>query len=805
MTDEGTRGAADYDAQDITVLEGLEAVRLRPGMYIGSTGERGLHHLVYELVDNSVDEALAGFATSVAVTIHADNSVTESDDGRGIPVAMMEKEGRPAVEVVLTVLHSGGKFGDGGGYKVSGGLHGVGVSVVNALSEHLAIEIRRDGHRWTQEYSRGAPQAPLLKGQALKKGDPTGTTITFRPDSEIFEVLDFNVHTLEERLRETAFLTRGLHISLTDERGDGYHVDFHYEGGIEDYVSFLNQSKEPLGRKVIFFAGEGDEGALEVAMQWNSSYQESIFSFANNINTHEGGSHLTGFRSALTRTVNKYARDKGLLKENDDNLAGEDIREGLTAVISAKLRDPQFEGQTKTKLGNPGMAGFVESVVNAGLAEFLEENPAEARAAIGKAVQAARAREAARKARDLTRRKSALENSHLPGKLADCSVKDPALAELFVVEGDSAGGSAKQGRDRNTQAVLPLRGKILNVEKSRIDRVLANTEIQALVTAIGAGVRDEFNLDNARYHKIIIMCDADVDGAHIRTLILTLLFREMPELIEAGYVYIAKPPLYKLKQGRRERYIESESELEEILLLDKLERFEIADRTGATWKLTEARWQRLVRLVRQFESAASSLRAQYGIDTVRFLGDSGVLENASASADAVAALFSQAVPVDGHVTELIERSADELRVRVTETMTGFARTHRLRPALFESGDYQQLVGRYAALAELAGQPPFTIALADTVLSARTFDELRLAVLTLSQKGVDLNRFKGLGEMNADQLAETTMDPAHRTLAQVTIDNAIEADLVFSMLMGDQVEPRRQFIERNARLVTNLDV
>ncbi|HEY1774540.1 MAG TPA: DNA topoisomerase (ATP-hydrolyzing) subunit B [Solirubrobacteraceae bacterium] len=805
MADPTQRTAADYDAQDITVLEGLEAVRLRPGMYIGSTGERGLHHLVYEVVDNSVDEALAGFASSVSVTIHADNSITVLDDGRGIPVGIMEKEGKPAVEVVLTVLHSGGKFGDGEGYKVSGGLHGVGVSVVNALSERLEIEIHRDGFIWTQSYSRGTPQGPLAKGAALKKGERTSNSVTFLPDTEIFEVLEFNVATLEERLRETAFLTRGLRISLTDERGDGYHVDFHYEGGIEDYVTFLNASKEPIGRKVIFFSGEGEEGAVEVAMQWNSSYQESIFSFANNINTHEGGSHLTGFRSALTRTVNKYARDKGLLKEKDDSLAGEDVREGLTAVISAKLRDPQFEGQTKTKLGNPGMAGFVESIVNAGLAEFLEENPAEARAAIGKAVQAARAREAARKARDLTRRKSALENSHLPGKLADCSVKDPALAELFVVEGDSAGGSAKQGRDRNTQAVLPLRGKILNVEKSRIDRVLANTEIQALITAIGTGVRDEFNLENARYHKIIIMCDADVDGAHIRTLILTLLFREMPELIEAGYVYIAKPPLYKLKQGRRERYIENEGELEEILLLDKLERFEITDRNGAGWKLTEARWQRLVRLVRQFEAAASSLRGLYGIDTVRFLGDSGVLENASANADAVAELFSQAVPVDGHVTELVERTPDELRVRVTETTTGFARTHRLRPSLFDSGDYQQLLNRHAALVEMVGTPPFTVTLAGDVQIARTFDDLRLAVLALSQKGVGLDRFKGLGEMNADQLAETTMDPTHRTLAQVTIDNAIEADSVFSMLMGDQVEPRRQFIERNARLVTNLDV
>jgi DNA gyrase subunit B len=805
LTDDGTRGAADYDAQDITVLEGLEAVRLRPGMYIGSTGERGLHHLVYEVVDNSVDEALAGFATSVAVTIHADNSVTVTDDGRGIPVAVMEKEGRPAVEVVLTVLHSGGKFGDGGGYKVSGGLHGVGLSVVNALSERLAVEIRRDGHVWTQEYSRGAPGGPLAKGESLKKGAPTGTTVKFLPDPEIFEVIEFNVRTFEERLRETAFLTRGLRITLTDERGDGSQVEFRYDGGIEDYVTFLNQNKEPLGKKVIYFAGEGDEGAVEVAMQWNSSYHESIFSFANNINTHEGGSHMTGFRSALTRTVNKYARDKGLLKEKDESLQGEDIREGLTAVVSAKLRDPQFEGQTKTKLGNPGMAGFVESVVNTGLAEFLEENPPEARAAITKAVQAARAREAARKARELTRRKSALENSHLPGKLADCSVKDPSLAELFVVEGDSAGGSAKQGRDRNTQAVLPLRGKILNVEKSRIDKVLANTEIQALITAIGTGVRDEFNLENARYHKVILMCDADVDGAHIRTLILTLLFREMPELIEAGYVYIAKPPLYKLKQGRRERYIENDAELEEILLFDKLDQFDVSDRGGAQLKLTEARWQKLVRLVRQFESAAGTVRSLYGIDVVRFLDESGILESGARDADAAAAVISSSATSDGHATELISREGDELRVRVTESATGFARTHRLRTSLFESGDYQQLLARYGALTELAGVPPFTVRLGDESLVASGFDELRAGILSISQRGEKVNRFKGLGEMNPEQLAETTMDPAKRTLAQVTIDNAADADAVFSMLMGDQVEPRRDFIERNARLVGNLDV
>jgi DNA gyrase subunit B len=798
--------SAGYDAQDITVLEGLEAVRKRPGMYIGSTGVMGLHHLVYEVVDNSVDEALAGFCTDVEVKIHPDDSVTVIDNGRGIPVATMEKEGRPAVEVVLTVLHSGGKFGEGGGYKVSGGLHGVGVSVVNALSERLHVEIRRDGHVFSQDYSRGAPLGELRKGEALPKGSATGTNITFLADADIFETLQFDFRTLEERLRETAFLTRGLKISIVDERGEGHSAAFQYEGGIEDFVAYLNENKETVHRKVIFFAGESEEGAVEVAMQWNSSYQESIHSFANNINTREGGSHMSGFRSALTRTLNKYARDHGLLKEKEDNLSGEDVREGLTAVISAKLRDPQFEGQTKTKLGNPGVAGFVESVVNSSLAEFLEENPSEARAVIMKAVQAQRAREAARKARDLTRRKSALENSTLPGKLADCSVKDPSLAELFVVEGDSAGGSAKQGRDRNTQAVLPLRGKILNVEKSRIDKVLQNTEIQALITAIGTGVREEFNLENARYHKLIIMTDADVDGAHIRTLVLTLLFREMEELIKAGYVYIAKPPLYKLKQGSRERYIEKESELEEILLSDKWDKLGVFDRHGTQFKLTEARWQRFTRLLKQYEGWASSLRAAHGHDVVQFLEESALLgEQALSAEQAIAVLSREGVEGETHAVELREQDPLQLRVRAVEVGTGFARVHRIKRALFDSQEYRQLAAVHAQLLELAGAPAFEVHIGEHRESAASFEALRSAVLAASEKGIKLQRFKGLGEMNADQLGETTMAPETRTLAQVTLEDAVAADRIFSMLMGDQVEPRREFIEENARTVANLDV
>jgi DNA gyrase subunit B len=799
-------GSASYDAQDITVLEGLEAVRKRPGMYIGSTGVMGLHHLVYELVDNSVDEAIAGFCSELSVTIHPDNSVTERDNGRGIPVAMMEKEGKSAVEVVLTVLHSGGKFGDGGGYKVSGGLHGVGVSVVNALSEQLRVEIRRDGHVFRQEYSRGAPQGPLEKGEKLASGEGTGTSVTYLADADIFESLDYDFHTLEERLRETAFLTRGLKISIADERGEGHSSEFQYDGGIEDFVGYLNENKDTVHRKVIFFEGESAEGAAEVALQWNSSYQESVHSFANNINTREGGSHLSGFRSALTRTLNKYARDHSLLKDKEDNLSGEDVREGLTAVVSVKLRDPQFEGQTKTKLGNPGMAGFVENIVNTGLSEFLEENPSEARAVIGKAVQAQRAREAARKARDLTRRKSALENSTLPGKLADCSIKDPSLAELFVVEGDSAGGSAKQGRDRETQAVLPLRGKILNVEKSRIDKVLQNTEVQALITAIGTGVRDEFNIENARYHKIVLMTDADVDGAHIRTLVLTLLFREMKELIEEGYVYIAKPPLYKLKQGSRERYIEKDSELEDILLSDKWEKIDVFDRHATQFKLTEARWQRFTRLLKQYEGWSSSLKAAHGHDTVQFLEESALLGDGHLNAEsAIKLLEAGGVQGDTHSTELLESDPLAIRVKAVESKTGFARIHEIKRTLFDSQEYRQLARVHAQLVELAGTPAFEIRLGDASETAASFEDLHPAVMAVAQKGIKLQRFKGLGEMNAEQLGETTMAPESRTLAQVTLEDAAGADRIFSMLMGDQVEPRRAFIEENARTVVNLDV
>jgi DNA gyrase subunit B len=705
--------------------------------------------------------------------------------------------------VVLTVLHAGGKFGEGGGYKVSGGLHGVGVSVVNALSERLDVEVRRDGFAWTQSYERGKPLGDLKKGAATKE---TGTKITFLADADIFESLEYDAGTLEERMRDTAFLTRGLKIILCDERGAGHRVEFQYDGGIVDFVGYLNENKEPIHKKVISFEGESEEGQVEVAMQWNSSYQESVFSFANNINTIEGGSHLSGFRSALTSALNKYAREKGELKEKDENLSGEDVREGLTAVISAKLTDPQFEGQTKTKLGNPGMQSFVQSVVYAKLSEFVEENPSDARAIIRKSVQAAQARAAARKARDLTRRKSALENSRLPGKLADCSVKDPALCEIFVVEGDSAGGSAKQGRDRATQAVLPLRGKILNVEKSRIDKVLQNQEIQALITAIGTGVRDEFDIDNARYHKVIVMTDADVDGAHIRTLVLTLLYREMPELIDRGYVYIAKPPLYRVKTGKTERYIEKEVELEEILLDGKLDRFQVFDRYNGQFALTEARWQRFGKLLKQYEGWASALRAAYGHEAVTFMAESGVLDEKIDDAGALVKLLSKA-DSNGrpYTTEVLSDDPAEIVIRSIERRSGLARTHRIRRSLLDAHEYRELARVHELLVGTAGTPPFTVALGERRAEALTFGALREEILKLARQGVNVNRFKGLGEMNAAQLRDTTMDPSRRTLVRVTVEDAAQADRVFSTLMGDAVEPRRAFIEENARLVANLDV
>jgi DNA gyrase subunit B len=788
-----------YTAKDITVLEGLEPVRLRPGMYIGSTGPRGLHHLVYEVVDNAVDEALAGHNDLVDVTIHPDNSVTVRDAGRGIPVDMIEDQDLSALTVVLTKLHAGGKFG-GEGYKVSGGLHGVGVSVVNALSEVLVAEVRRDGKVYRQEFCRGVPTTDI---ETVGTAEDTGTTIFFQPDAEIFEETEFSAGTLAQRLRETAFLTRGLRIVLRDDRAGGHTQEFHYEGGIRDFVAHINSGKDASHKHIVFLEGENDDGQLEVAMQWNNSYVESVFSFANNINTSEGGTHLSGFRAALTGTLNRYARDKGLLKEKEDNLEGEDVREGLAAVISVKLRNPQFEGQTKTKLGNPPIESLVKTVVNQKLAEFLEENPQDARQIIMKAVSASRARQAARKARELTRRKSALENSSLPGKLADCTIKDPHSAELYIVEGDSAGGSAKQARDRTYQAILPLRGKIINSEKNRINKVLSNNEIQAMITAIGTGFGDEFNIEGLRYGRIIVMTDADVDGAHIRTLILTFLYRTMRELVDRGHVYIAVPPLYHVKLGNQELYFEKDAQLEDLLVRERVKDMAVAARGGEPVTLTEARWLRLVRLLNELDAWHAKLTDEYG-GAAEFVLTHRLIEGAATTGDDIAALVEAAVP-NGYRLEVAERIGELLRVKVIETETSTASFVDLPAGLLVSPAYVGLRRAYAKIGELVGLPPFTLSFGKKSTTAQTFGELREQALELAKEGMQISRFKGLGEMNPEQLWETTMDPTRRLLLQVEVDDAAAADGVFTMLMGDAVEPRRLFIEENAKNVKFLDV
>ena len=792
---------AAYTAKDITVLEGLEPVRLRPGMYIGSTGSRGLHHLVYEVVDNAVDEALAGRNDLVDVTIHPDNSVTVKDAGAGIPVDMIDEQGLPALTVVLTKLHAGGKFG-GDGYKVSGGLHGVGVSVVNALSEWLVAEVRRDGKVYRQEFARGEPTGPMETIGVAPKNE-SGTTISFLPDPEVFEETEFDAATLTQRLRETAFLTRGLRIIVRDERAGGKTEEFHYEGGIRDFVAYVNGSKDTVHKHVVFVEGENGDGHVEIAMQWNNSYVESVFSFANNINTTEGGAHLSGFKAALTGTLNRYARDKGLLKEKEDNLEGEDVREGLAAVISVKLQNPQFEGQTKTKLGNPGVEGLVKTTVNQRLAEFLEENPTDARQIITKAVSASRARQAARKARELTRRKSALESNSLPGRLADCQINDPEAAELFLVEGPSAGGSAVDGRDRTFQAILPLRGKVINAEKNRINKVLSNEEIQAIITAIGTGIAEEFDASKLRYHRVIVMTDADVDGAHIRTLILTFLYRQMPELVERGHVFIAVAPLYRVKIGNQQRYVEKESQLEDMLVRERIKDMDVTDRAGETQKLTEARYGRFTRILHEFDGWASRLREDFGPAAANFVIDHRIVET-SAETGGIEAALGELEP-NGYELSLLSSDENGEVLRVVESETGSAASVVVPTELLASPIYANVRKTYARLAELVGHPPYTIAFGKKTRVAETFAQLREMALELAKEGIQVSRFKGLGEMDAEELAETTMNPANRMLVRVDVEDAAAADQVFSMLMGDQVEPRRLFIEQNAREVRFLDV
>ncbi|MDP8995133.1 MAG: DNA gyrase subunit B, partial [Pseudomonadota bacterium] len=749
-----------------------------------------------------------------------------------------EKEGRPAAEVVLTVLHAGGKFGDGGGYKVSGGLHGVGVSVVNALSEQLWLTIWRDGHEWTQRYERGVPQTPLQKGE---KTDRRGTQITFLPDLEIFEEINFDDEVLEQRFREMAFLTRGLRIDFRDERGEGFSESFRYEGGIRDFVTYLHSqgSREPLHKKVVFLEDFGETGEVEVAMQWNSSYQEALLSFANNINTHEGGSHLSGFRSALTRTINNYARQKGLLKEKEDNLQGEDVREGLTAIISVKVADPQFEGQTKTKLGNPPVEGFVQAAVNRGLSEFLEENPSEARQIISKAVQASRAREAARKARDLTRRKGVMDIASLPGKLADCQERDPALSELFLVEGDSAGGSAKQGRNREVQAILPLKGKILNVERARFDRMLSSKEVGTLIQALGTGIgRDDFDIAKLRYHKIVIMTDADVDGAHIRTLLLTFFYRQMPEIIERGHLFIAQPPLYKVSKGRSEVYLKDDARLEEYLI----------DAGLGTMLLETAEGPRagedlrvLAEHARRMRSLMRYVPRRYDPALIEALALTGALDPAlrpaqRAEALARAAAWLQAGDEESTWTAELGADGDYILRRLWRGVTDHhvvdhkfiasAEARKLHALAAEQAAAYAGASRLVSLkaaggaaAEEGEADPDSDDLHEKVEGVphpgraphprgtlvRRPSELLEAILAAGRKGLSIQRYKGLGEMNADQLWETTLDPGNRSLLKVEIAQADLADEIFTRLMGDVVEPRREFIQENALSVVNLDV
>jgi DNA gyrase subunit B len=798
---------AAYTAKDITVLEGLEPVRKRPGMYIGSTGSRGLHHLVFEVVDNSVDEAMAGRADLVEVTLHPDNSVTVSDNGSGIPTDVMKDQGLPAVTVVLTKLHAGGKFG-GEGYKVSGGLHGVGVSVVNALSAWLHVEVKRDGKVFRQEFARGEATTDLKKVGPTKE---SGTTITFLPDLEIFDELEWSSEILVQRLRETAFLTKGLRIVLIDERqGDERH-EFYAEGGIRDFVGYVNDSKDPAHKHIVYLEGatNGDSaetGQVEVAMQWNTSYVESVFSFANNINTHEGGSHLSGFKAALTRTLNDYARKNGILKEKDDNLEGEDVREGLAAVISVKLQDPQFEGQTKTKLGNAWVRGLVEQTVNVKLAEFLEENATEAKQILQKALAARNARQAARKARELTRRKSALDSMSLPGKLADCSINDPSSAELYLVEGNSAGGSAIDARDRTFQAILPLRGKVINSEKNRINKVLSNAEIQSIITAIGTGIGDEFDLEKLRYHRVIVMTDADVDGSHIRTLILTFLYRQMQELVEGGYVYIAVPPLYRVKIGSREQYVEKESQFEDILVRERVKDVVLSARDGDGQQLTEARYRRFTKALNEFEGWAARLRADFGSAAANFVIGHRLVEvdiDDAAGKDLAETLRS--VGEDGHELSILEQTDESTTIKVVEVESSAASRVTIPTGVFASPVYANLRRSYARLVEIVGMPPFELTLGKKRRTADTFEGLRHEALDLAKEGINVGRFKGLGEMNPEELWATTMDPANRMLVKVEVEDAAAADRMFSMLMGDQVEPRRDFIETNAKDVRFLDV
>ncbi len=821
--------SGNYDADSIKVLEGLEAVRKRPAMYIGSTGRDGLHHLVYEVVDNSVDEAAAGFCDRIVVTVRVDNSIIVEDNGRGIPVDLHKSEGISAAEVVMTKLHAGGKFSDES-YKISGGLHGVGVSVVNALSSLLELEVKRDGGVYVQSYQQGIPMAPL---EQVGKTRGRGTKITFKPDEGIFEEIDFNFDTLSNRLRELAFLNSGVSISLIDERTDK-KSDFLYRGGIVSFVEYLNRSKKVLHKNPIYVSGAKEDCFVEVALQYNDTYAENLFSFANSINTTEGGTHLIGFRSALTRVFNNYATSNNILKNGKESLKGEDLREGLACVISVKIKNPQFEGQTKTKLGNSEVKGLVEGIVYEKTGTYLEENPAIAKQLLNKCLEAARAREAARKARELTRRKTALEVGSLPGKLADCQEKDPARSEIYIVEGDSAGGSAKQGRDRKNQAILPLRGKVLNVEKARFDKMLENEEIKVIVTALGTGIgHEDYDVSKLRYHKVIIMTDADVDGSHIRTLLLTFFFRQMRELIERGYLYIAQPPLFKISDKKREIYIHNEEEMKNYVLENGVGKIRLLAGNGSPVSLTGNKLMALVRKIIRIEAILDKFEKE-GKDKeiVNIIASDPALRDDDFRKEESLMRVAKrtAMAVGSKVTEYtLETDQEHGGYRMlfniykdSQTTATYIDRDTFRSPKFS--EVRLLLNQIQALGEApyklemdAGEASvnadITAESAAAVGSGHGGARIELPnmaalleyVMTIGKKGLTVQRYKGLGEMNPGQLWETTMNPEKRTLLQVRVEDAVDADEIFTTLMGDQVEPRRDFIYRNALYVSNLDI